>query len=190
MHAWCPQIGSLAVQGDAKTIVVLHFREDYTLPSQAIVFNVMQHYGSLSMHTDIWYARKKFLVYVQFHHEQDALTAQSVLERRASALFNLPEASSSALHSPSPPPSPSSPALLKPLSSQSAMLQLTAGVSHLPFISRHVPSCLLPCPLLHADFLCSTSLRYVSYRSAIFMLSVTSRHVTSHHITSHACHGA
>ena len=122
MHAWCRQIGSLAVQGDAKTIVVLHFREDYTLPSQAIVFNVMQHYGSLSMHTDIWYARKKFLVYVQFHHEQDALTAQSVLERRASALFNLPEASSSALHSPSPPPpSPSSPALLKPLSSQSAM---------------------------------------------------------------------
>lgn len=77
------------MQGDAKTIVVLHFRSDYILPSKPIIFNVMQHYGSLSMHTDIWYSVKKFLVYVQFHHEQDALTAQSVLEKRASELFNL-----------------------------------------------------------------------------------------------------
>ncbi|KAL3143597.1 hypothetical protein ABBQ38_002394 [Trebouxia sp. C0009 RCD-2024] len=81
-------------KGEAKTIVVLHFRSDYTLPSKPIIFNVMQHYGSLSMHTDIWYSAKKFLVYIQFHHEQDALTAQSVLERRASELFNLREDSS------------------------------------------------------------------------------------------------
>ena len=79
------------VQADAKTIVIMQFRTDFKLPSKAIIFNVMRHYGSLNMQDDIWFNTKKFLVYVQFQHEQDALTAQSVLERRASSLFNLPE---------------------------------------------------------------------------------------------------
>ena len=79
------------VQADARTLIVLQFRENYPLPSKAVVQNVMTHYGPLHVQDDIWFNKLKYLVYTRFKHEQDALTAYKILDKKAAWLFNMAE---------------------------------------------------------------------------------------------------
>lgn len=79
------------MQADARTLIVLQFRENYPLPSKAVVQNVMTQYGPLHVQDDIWFNKLKYLVYSRFKHEQDALTAYKMLDRKAAWLFNMAE---------------------------------------------------------------------------------------------------
>ena len=79
------------VQADARTLIVLQFRENYPLPSKAVVQNVMTQYGPLHVQDDIWFNKLKYLVYTRFKHEQDALTAYKMLDKKAAWLFNMAE---------------------------------------------------------------------------------------------------
>ena len=72
---------------------MLQFRENYPLPSKAVVQSVMTQYGPLYVQDDIWFNKLKYLVYTRFKHEQDALNAYKVLDRRAAWLFNVAEVS-------------------------------------------------------------------------------------------------
>lgn len=80
-------------KADARTLVVLQFRENYPLPSKAVVQNVMTQYGPLHVQDDIWFNKLKYLVYTRFKHEQDALTAYKLLDKKAAWLFNMAEGS-------------------------------------------------------------------------------------------------
>ncbi len=82
------------VQADARTLIVLQFRENYPLPSKAVVQNVMTQYGPLHVQDDIWFNKLKYLVYTRFKHEQDALTAYKILDKKAAWLFNMAEVGS------------------------------------------------------------------------------------------------
>ncbi len=79
------------VQADARTLIVLQFRENYPLPSKAVVQNVMTQHGPLHVQDDIWFNKLKYLVYTRFKHEQDALTAYKMLDKKAAWLFNMAE---------------------------------------------------------------------------------------------------
>ena len=79
------------MQADARTLIVLQFRENYPLPSKAVVQNVMTQYGPLHVQDDIWFNKLKYLVYSRFKHEQDALTAYKMLDKKAAWLFNMAE---------------------------------------------------------------------------------------------------
>ncbi|KAL0039615.1 hypothetical protein WJX77_003445 [Trebouxia sp. C0004] len=80
-------------KADARTLIVLQFRENYPLPSKAVVQNVMAQYGPLHVQDDIWFNKLKYLVYTRFKHEQDALTAYKMLDKKAAWLFNMAEGS-------------------------------------------------------------------------------------------------
>lgn len=70
-------------KADARTLIVLQFRENYPLPSKAVVQNVMTQYGPLHVQDDIWFNKLKYLVYSRFRHEQDALTAYKMLDKKS-----------------------------------------------------------------------------------------------------------
>ncbi|KAL0021602.1 hypothetical protein WJX79_003100 [Trebouxia sp. C0005] len=80
-------------KADARTLIVLQFRENYPLPSKAVVQNVMTQYGPLHVQDDIWFNKLKYLVYTRFKHEQDALNAYKMLDKKAAWLFNMAEGS-------------------------------------------------------------------------------------------------
>lgn len=83
------------VQEDARTLIVLQFRENYPLPSRAVVQNIMTQYGPLHSQDDVWFSKLKFVVYARFKYEQHALAAYKALDLKASWLFNMSEVSTS-----------------------------------------------------------------------------------------------
>lgn len=79
------------LQADGQRLIVLQFRENYLLPTKAMVSNVLSRFGPLDIDQDIWMDRFKFLVYARFKYEEDARTAYGRLEQKAASLFNMSE---------------------------------------------------------------------------------------------------
>lgn len=77
---------------DAKTLIILKFRDTHKLPMRSHVYQVMSQYGKVHIQDDIWFAEARSVAFVRYKWELDASMAKKKLDGGgADIAFNLPQ---------------------------------------------------------------------------------------------------